>query len=877
VKILQDLVKLKNIIPSNNNTILREDLIKQIENNLNFKTKIILLSAPAGYGKTTLISSWVEDINKNTAWFTIYEEDNEIISFMQGIIDAFRIVDDKLFKSTFDLLQLVNFSGNKSVLAVFFEEIRTIDKNIILVLDNYHLIENNEVNNLLKKLISHLPDNITVVILTREDPQLNLNIYRLEGSIVELRINELKFNVSEIEDFYNNLNIKLNDNDLRELANRTEGWISGLKLAGLKLLNEEENHIHNFINQFTGSNYYIMDYLMEEVLEDVDEELKDFLCKTSIVEKISPDLCNYLLGINDSFKKLKKIMKMNLFIYELDANKHWFRYHQLFKDLLSFHLDDKKKTELHRNASKWFYKNNLYKDAVEEAIKANDNKLAVKYIEGSISEYLEEGKINNLLELINKIPDNEIRDSIPIMIIKAWSLFVIGKKKDALYYIELIGKYDKDIDDNNKGRLYTLTSLIPEINKAKDPTLMAKKSLELIDDKDYIFKINGWMSLGQIQASIGRLDESIKSFKKAYYLSRESQQSFLEIISLINLALKLNQKGKLQEAINFCDDSIERYTYSKHKVETLAKLIYIPKGIFLYQLGDYKIAKELLLQSIEVSEQFNLVHVAWMPKIYYALSLYLNGENNKAKGVINDLIKYTKHYNLIPNLRWAESIKNELDITMGNIKLNDNLEEKIKKQLSLNNDYNYVRYLYNYIRLLLTNNKIDKALELLKENQEVIKNKDFVEIIRYYLFLASAYYYKKDESNTIKHLKKVIELMGSEQYLSVFIRDGELFLPIIDKFKDLNFNLLNKAEKQIKKQIKIDNEDANNELIEPLTERELEILKLVSQGMTNKSIADELYITIGTTKWHLSNIYSKLAVKSRTKATIKAKKFGIIE
>jgi len=876
VKTLLDSVKLKNIIPSNNNTILREGLIKQIEDNLNFKTKIILLSAPAGYGKTTLISSWVENINKITAWFTIYEEDNEIISFMQGIINAFRIVDDKLFKNTFDLLQLVNFSGNQSVLAAFFEEIRTINKNIILVLDDYHLIENNEVNNLLKKLISHLPDNITVVILTREDPQLNLNIYRLEESIVELRINELKFNVSEIEDFYNNLNIKLNDNDLRELADRTEGWISGLKLAGLKLLDEEENHVHNFINQFAGSNYYIMDYLMEEVLEDIDEELKVFLYKTSIVEKISPDLCNYLLDINDSFKKLKKIMKMNLFIYELDANKHWFRYHQLFKDLLSFHLDDKNKTDLHRKASKWFYKNNLYKDAVVEAIKANDNKLAVKYIEGSISEYLGEGKINNLLELINRIPDNEIRDSIPILIIKAWSLFVIGKKKDALYYIELIRKYDKDINDSNKGRLYTLTSLIPEINKAKDPTLMAKKSLDLIDDKDFIFKINGWMSLGQIQASIGRLDESIKSFKKAYYLSRESQQSFLEIISLINLALKLNQKGKLQEAIKFCDDSIERYTYSKNKVETLAKLIYIPKGIFLYQLGDYKIAKELLLQSIEVSEQFNLVHVAWMPKIYYALSLYLNGENNKAKGVINDLIKYTKHYNLIPNLRWAESIKSELDIKMGNIKLNDNLEEKIKKQLSLNNDYNYVRYLYNYIRLLLTNNKIDKALELLKENQEVIKNKDFVEIIRYNLFLTSVYYYKNDKPNTIKYFKKVIELIGSEQYLSVFIRDGELFLPIIDKFKDLNFNLLNKAEKQIKKQIKIDNEDTNNKLIEPLTERELEILKLVSQGMTNKSIADELYITIGTTKWHLSNIYSKLGVKSRTKATVKAKNLGII-
>jgi len=876
VKGLSDLLNLKNIIPINKNIIFREKLIKQLEENFKNK-KLILVSAPAGYGKTTLISSWVTNFNKSTAWLTINEDDNDIKLFIQGIINAFITIDSKLFKNTTNLLQVANITGVKSILASFFTEIRKIDKEILLVLDDYHFIENNEINKILDKIINYLPTNIKIIISTREDPQLKLNRYRLAGIIYELRIRNLEFNYKEIEKFYEKAKIDIKENDLKRLAKRTEGWISGLKLAGLKLIKKDNENIHDFINEFAGSNYYIMDYLMEEVLKEIDEETKDFLYKTSVVEKFSPKLCNYLLDKNDSLNTLKKIKNMNLFLYELDSNKHWFRYHQLFRDLLSFHLDKNIKNNLHKKASKWFKENNLFKDAVVEAIKAKDNKLAVTYIEESIPYFLEKGEIKNLIELIERVPDQEILTSIPIMIIKAWLLFAIGKKKDALYYIELIEKNKRKIDDINKGRLYTLTSLIPEINNGEDPTVMAKNSIDLIDDNDYIFKINGWMSLGQIQASIGRLDESIHSFKIAYYLGRESGQSFLEIISLINLALKLNQKGKLQEAINLCQESIDRYTYSENQVDTLAKLIYIPKGIFLYQRGDYKSAKQLLIEGIEVSERLNLVHVAWMPKIYYSLTLFLEKENKKALEVINDLIDYTTRYNLNAYLSWAGSIKKEFNIKTGNLKLNENIEKKYEEKLKSNNDFNYKRYFFNYIRLLILNRKIEKAYKILKENEEIILSCYFIDKIRYYLFMTVVYQIKEDGKKESDYFKKVIKLIDSEPYLSIFIREGDLLLPLIRKYKKLNFDLLDKAEEYITKYLKGGKLVANEKLIEPLTDRELEILKLVSKGMSNKSIAEELFITLGTTKWHLSNMYSKLGVKSRTKATVKAKSLGIIK
>ncbi len=873
---MKNLIDLKNIIPAiSQGTIYRKSLIKQLNKKMKDENKkLLLISGPAGYGKTTLITNWIKQSDMNTAWLTIDQEDNEIKSFIQGIINSFRVIDDKLFEGTNHLLQLPNQDGVKAILSSFYSELRLIQQNIVLIFDDFHHIENNDINQILDKVIKYSNSNIKLALLTREDPQIKLRQYRLEDMIFELRTKDLKFNFKEAKKLYANLDIS--DNEVKDLTHKTEGWISGLKLAAIKLLDKDEKISHKFIEDFSGSNYYIMDYLLEEVLYDLNDNIKNFLLKTSVLDKLSPQLCNYILKRDDSLELLHKLQNMNLFIEEIDTNNHWYRYHQLFRDLLSFQLEDNQKKELHVRAAEWFAQNEIYNSAVAEALKAKKTQLAVNYIEEAIPKFLEEGKIKGLLYLIEKLSDQSIMESIPILIMKAWSLFIIGKKNDAIYYIKLIQKNIDEIDEQNKGRLYTLTSLIPEINNQKDPTIMAKEALKLLPKKDHIFTINAWMSLGQIQASIGKVDKSINSFEKAYFLARQQNNSFLEIMALINLALKLNLKGKLKEANKLCNDTIERYSDTNHQIEALAKLVFIPKGIFAYQMGELKSANDMFLKGIEISEQLNLVHVAWMPKIYYAVNLYVQGNTQSALEVIDDLIAFTNKYNLLPHQKWAQSIKDEIYIKEGKLKFTKILEQKFQNKLHSKENFNYIRELFNYIRLLLLDQKTEKAISLLKDNLTLVQNIDFIDKIRYYLFLTISFYLKEDENNVEKNIVKMIDYINNEKYLSVFIREGEMCLPLIKKYKYLNTDLFNSIENILED--KIDkNDNKAQQLVEPLTERELEILNLAASGFTNQKIADELFITLGTTKWHLSNVYSKLGVKSRTKAAVKAKELGLID
>ena len=872
-------IQFKTIIPENSEkTVNRKRLIDHIDNSLNNSTKLFLVAAPAGYGKTTLISEWISLQGKSIVWLTLDEEDNDLRKFIAGIILSFNSLNKNYFKNTRNLFDLPKFIGNNSILSSFFNELSQINKEIVLVLDDYHYIENKEVNEIFKKTLKYLPSNILIVMLTREDPQLSLNKLRIEEELFELRAKDLKFNEKEVLRLYDLLNIKIEKEDLILLSERTEGWISGLKLVGIKLLGKDNEDIHNFIEKFSGSNYYIMDYLVEEVLGDIEEDLKEFLIITSVVDRINPSLCNYLTGRNDSLKIFKKLVKMNIFITELDSNQHWFRYHKLFKDLLNFHLEKDIKKDLHKKASLWYIKNSLPQESVKEALKSGDFKLAVKHIDEAIPTLLQEGKIKEILELLEDIPDRYIADNLTILIIKAWAFFAVGKKKDALYYINLINRNETLMDDKNKGRLYTLTALIPEFNNHNNPTLMAQQALDLLDKDDYIFKINGLMTLGQIQSTIGDLENSIKSFRKAYYLGREHDQLFLEIISLINLVLKMNQQGNLQEAFILCEQNIERHKDEKGKLNPLGQLICIPEGILLYYKGKYDKAKESLLKGIEISEQLNLVHVAWMPKLYYAKSCFEKGENAKAIDIIEELLIYTKKYNLKPNHDWAKIIQEEFEIKTGKYDINENFENRYLKIIESKNHYLYSNYFFNYCIYLIYIEDNIKVLNLLENmGDQVYDNLNYIEKLQYNILFALTHFKMNNHLISREYLSTTISYLGNENYLSIFITYGKYILPLINQNIDLAPKYFNQIKKKIENQYTSKKDKKMDNLIEPLTDREIEILKLTAEGFTNKKIAEELYITIGTTKWHLSNIYSKLGVKNRTKATIKGRKIGIIK
>lgn len=876
------LMDFKTTIPDNGQDIVRRtELFDFIDQHFVASNHFLLVSAPAGYGKTTLISEWIRERDDHKAWFLVDETVSSPVSFFRGIITALQKINCEVCKGTENLFKMPGLPGVDAVLSSFINEIKNFNEEIILVIDDFHLIIDEYINRFFKKFIKFIPENIFLIIITREDPQLMLNRYRIDGTMAEIREKDLRFNFAETKELYKNImSINIDESDIELVQKKSEGWVSGAKLVGLNLQDKDEKDIHHFITNFSGSNYYIIDYLIEEVLQNLEEETRLFLYKTSIVERICPELCNYLTKRVDSYSLLKKLEKRNMFLLPLDSEKKWYRYQQLFRDSLKVNLPSERKKDLHVRAANWFFKTGLFEDAVRQALLGEDYKLAVNSVQAAVPVHLKRGDIKGILNLLESIPDKHLSNSGLLLIMKAWSLFITGQKKNALYYINIINKNPGLIDDNNKGRLLTLTCLMPGVDNDKRCG-MAEKALALIDSDDKVFKSNALMSLGQIQATYGKIQQSITSFQEAYQLGREAGQVFIEIMSLINLALKLNQAGQLQEALTLCMQNIDRFKDGHGYLEPLAKLIYIPLGILYYHSGELKKAKEYLIDGIEISVQLQLVHVSWMPKIYYAMTCFELGNNELAYEIINDTLHDTKEYNLKPNYLWAENVKVGFGLRTG---VNDTGKERLqgyKEKCSGELSVITVPVFFTYCRMLLDDGRNREVIAELKRVEEY--RFDYNDKIRYKVLLAEAFFNCTEKAEAEKYFSEAIKLAHGESYLSPFFEEGKNILPLLNEFEEFAPEMVEKIKTKLqiyteqKGEKEPNRTDSLDQLIEPLTDREKEIVNQLSEGLSNKEIAEKLFITEGTTKWHLSNIYSKLGVNNRTQAVSKSREYGLVE
>ncbi len=346
-----------HIPPSGNNIVHRSKLFEQLNSGLS--RKLILVSAPAGFGKTTIISDWINQHKIPTVWFSLDNGDNDPAVFLSYIISGIQSIHKEFGQSALRLLNSPNSPSVESITSLLINEILNINQNFLLVLDDFHLIKSNEVLRLVSYLLEHIPGNIHIVILTRSDPALSLSKLRSQHQLVELRSSDLSFSANDISVLFNKkLKLGLSIDDIYSLETKTEGWIAGLQLAALSMQGHED--ISGFIQKFKGDNRYIMDYLMEEVLKIQTYDIKEFLFQTSILEQMSAPLCNAVLNRNDSQVILEMLERNNMFVIPLDYERKWYRYHHLFADLLKQKLLQKETSiieAIHNKACNWFEEN----------------------------------------------------------------------------------------------------------------------------------------------------------------------------------------------------------------------------------------------------------------------------------------------------------------------------------------------------------------------------------------------------------------------------------------------------------------------------------------------------------------------------------------
>jgi len=414
----------------------RPSLIKRLNDGLN--RKLTLISAPAGFGKTTLVSEWVDtlrldapeekQIENKIAWLSLDERDEDPTRFLVYLIAALRTIDENIAKGVLSALQSAQPPPTEMTLTTLINEIAAIPDLIMLVLDDYHLIEAQPVHEALTFLLENQPPHLHLVITTREDPPLPLARLRVRGQLTELRAADLRFTSSEAAEFLNQvMGLDLTAEDITVLETRTEGWIAGLQLAAISIRGRED--AASLIKSFTGSHRLVLDYLIEEVLSQQPESVQSFLLQTAILNRLTGSLCNALTGQGNGQATLEALERANLFIIPLDEERRWYRYHHLFADLLRQKLHQTHSDlvpEQHRRASKWYEQNKLGDDAIEHALASGDLERAGYLIEEIAEVMWECGEHVKLMGWLDRLSEEQLSAMPQIGIFHAWILHTTG-------------------------------------------------------------------------------------------------------------------------------------------------------------------------------------------------------------------------------------------------------------------------------------------------------------------------------------------------------------------------------------------------------------------------------------------------------------------
>jgi LuxR family maltose regulon positive regulatory protein len=413
--------------PARPGLVTRPRLLRRLDQGLG--SRLILVSAPAGYGKTTLVSAWLAEQRSAGAWLSLDAGDNDPARFLRYLIAAVQTIAHGVGEAAQALLQSPRLPPLEAALSLLINDLCSLPDHVVLVLDDYYLIGASDIHQAAAFLLDHLPSQIHLLIATRTDPPLPLARWRSRGQLVEVRAAHLRFTPDEAAVFLNEVTgLELSADDIAAIEARTEGWVAGLRLAALSM--QDRDDVQGFVSAFTGSHHYIADYLVEEVLDRQADTVRSFLLQTSILDRLSGPLCDALTEQNDGQLMLENLERVNLFLIPLDDERRWYRYHRLFSGLLRYRLERMYPAllpELHRRSAQWFERQGDVSKAIEHWIAAQDIATAARLVESIGLELLERSELRQLLAWIEPISDELIRAHPWLCIYRAWALILTGQ------------------------------------------------------------------------------------------------------------------------------------------------------------------------------------------------------------------------------------------------------------------------------------------------------------------------------------------------------------------------------------------------------------------------------------------------------------------
>ena len=579
--------------------------------------KLTLVSAPAGFGKTTMVSEWIRACGHPTAWLSLDKNDNDLSRFLIYLTAALQHIDPEIGVDVQAALEESLPPQFEILLTRLISEIERLPDKSIIVLDDYHLINSKPVHDVINFLIEYLPPTIHLVITGRADPPLPISRLRVQGEVNEVRTPILRFTQEEATTFLNDLmGFDLSSDGIAALEACTEGWIASLKLAALSMHGRDD--WPEFIAEFSGSHRYVIDYLVDEVMARQPEEVQTFLRRTSILERFCAPLCEFVVGGIEDMDIIDYLDRSNLFLIPLDDHKEWYRYHHLFADFLSQRLRESERDkipELHRRASQWYEKEGLVDEAIQHALAAGDLESATRLVDGIAADLLVRAESNKLLKLIEQLPSDLCQGYPMLCIWHAWALVFMGQ-------LEMVEPVLKVAQANlkkapvvpNPGYVTTVRAYLANMegDLLKSANL-AEQALEEMskaspDRFTNIFQGAAVIWLGLNHRLLGNLDKAKQLFMEAARLNQKAGNFYAAIASFEQLADLAVVGGQLHQALDLYRSGLElaqnwKNTGDKpHGTLLAAAGPQLGLGAVLYQLNDLAGAAAHIQRSADLLE-----------------------------------------------------------------------------------------------------------------------------------------------------------------------------------------------------------------------------------------------------------------------------------
>ncbi len=870
--------------------IERTNLIEKMAGGVRRNQKLTLVSAPAGYGKTSLVLSLLKVLPCKSAWISLDANDNDFPQFLSYCLAALKKAGLAIGADTEAMLFDANFASVQTAMTLLINEIAVSPEKIILVLDDFHLIHSEPVHAAVRFLLEHQPPNFHLVIISREDPHLPLANLRVQQEITEIRLQDLCFTAEESERFLQDvMGLQLSKSAVSAVASRTEGWAAGLQLVGLSLSGAAEWDVEEFIDLLTHTHRYIIDYLVEEVINRQTASIRDFLCKTAILDRMNGALCDFILGTNNSKQLLRDLEKANLFLIPLDAAKEWYRYHHLFADSLRAELTEKQEQELQKKAAEWFWAHGYHQEAVKHALKAGDPAYTVRLIEDSTEEAFQNAQLTTLVSWISALPENRIRASEILAVRKAWALYLIGRKAETIAYLHSLEEdYMPTAAPHNIGLLLSLKAIIAQQGGYGDPEAMAGQALQFLEPWDPMARISTLNTLGWAQELRGSAEEAYQTFQMAYQEALQLGCSFITTLSLKYLGACLNDLGRCSDAIALYATYIEKMQQQFGKLLPYIGVIDLSLAELYYERNELEQAKDCMTRGMELCRS---ISYGWTPSTEIILSRirFATGERETAIQQMEAALLAAERENRTLLQGQIRAVLTELLLQAGRVEAAQTLALKLKIQTESTAEPAVAEVSLAYVRFLLYLKEAEQACRLLAglEN-DPLQNKKFKVRLAAAILSAEAYGLVRDDKKAGEYLEKALQLAKPQGYRRLFLEDEELLQQLLCSLQKERApqsrrlqEFLGISKFTAKTPVRINQpvsalQQAMLADTEPLSKRELEILSLIAAGLSNSAIAKTLYISENTTQWHISHIYAKLGVKNRTQAVLKANQLSLL-